>query len=507
MKTALLLALIMSPVMALGALVDPKLQNFARGQNGTVRVMALMELPPANQLPSRADSVIVRKFLRQATATAFKALKKDLQESVRRGDIRVKNIFSINLSFTADVNPAGLRAMATAEGLTKIYADGEISYAMPLRKQYVPGRFTESIPYDIQAMGLDKLWKENPEIIGTGVLVGHIDTGVDGKHPALAGKIAAFYDASRDRLAEPFDADEHGSHTAGTVLGSPQSGLPLGVAPGARLISSAALSGYDHMLKAMEFMLDPDKNPDTNDQPRLVTNSWHAGGAPDMEAFYRAINAWEAAGILTIFSAGNSGPRPGSITRPKEHPQAFAVAATGPGGQIASFSSRGPAMYQGKEIAKPDLSAPGVDIVSTVPGGKMAAMSGTSMAAPHVAGLAALLYQIEPNLTPQKMRELMLRSADFVDVNGQSINEPRWNANFGFGHANAYKAVNNLKKLRGSQERRWGNFMIAPAMEIMEGVQNIAVKAQEDLMGFSETSTLFQSFPTQSEQWIDGASL
>lgn len=507
MRALTLIFSLLLPMISLAALVDPQLERFARGNRGTARVMALMSLPSSAQLPARADARTVRRFLRDATAHSWKGLKKDLYDSVSRGDIRVKGIYFVNLSFTADVTPAGLRAIANAEGVTKVYADGEISYAKPLRVQMVPGRFTESIPYDIQAMALDRLWAERPDVIGTGVLVGHIDTGVDGKHPALAGKVAGFYDAEQDRMTEPRDDGSHGTHTAGTVLGSPQNGLPLGVAPGAKLLSSGALGGYDQMLKAMEFMLDPDKNPETNDQPRLITNSWHAGGAPDMEAFYRAINAWEAAGILTIFSAGNMGPEPGSITRPKEHPLAFAVAATGPGGKIAPFSSRGPAVFQGKEVAKPDVSAPGVDIVSSVPGGKMAAMSGTSMAAPHVAGLAALLYQLEPGLTPQKIREIMMMSADYVDASGQTINEPRWNANFGFGHANAYKAVGAVTKLRGRQEKRWGHFMMAPAMEILSGVQNIVVDTQEDLMGLSKTAPLFQEYPTFTHQWVDGRTL
>lgn len=506
MRAALLISLLMSPVMALAALVDPKLQDFARGNQGNVRVMALMELPSSNALPPRATPAMVRRFLYQETGNAWNRIQNELNSSLSRGEIRVRGVYAVNLSFTADVTPAGLRAMAGSNRITKIYADGEISFQRPMNVQFVPGRFTETIPYDIQAMSLDKLWAEHPEVLGTGVVVGHIDTGVDAKHPALAGKIVGFYDGQNDRVSEPFDMDTHGTHTAGTILGSPQNGLPLGVAPGARMVSAAGLVGYDAMLKSMEFMLDPDKNPDTNDQPRLVSNSWHAGNAPDMEAFYRAINAWEAAGILTIFSAGNSGPRPGTITRPKEHPLSFAVAATGPGGKIAGFSSRGPALFNGKEVSKPDVSAPGVDIVSTMPGGRMAAMSGTSMAAPHVAGLAALLYQIEPGLTPDKVRELITLSADYVDAEGRPMNEPRWNPVFGFGHANAYKTVTNLMRMRGGAERRWGNFMMAPAMEIMGSVKNM-MSTTPIFSELSKTEVLFNAYPTSSDNWVDGHSL
>ncbi|MBX3035104.1 MAG: S8 family serine peptidase [Bdellovibrionaceae bacterium] len=449
MKSLIFVSLLF-PLGAMAALVDPRLQNFAAGQTGKARVVALMDLKTSRPLPVRANAPGLRRYLNDELQIAWKRVESSLTTEISRGDISKLNFYAINLSFTADVTPQGLRALARAPGVSKVYANAQVAVGRPVNERVVSG-LRNQMPYDLLAMKLDELWQTHPELVGNGVLVGHIDTGVDGRHGALAGKVTLFYDARKGRTADPYDADTHGTHTAGTVAGSGVGGAPMGVAPGSRLISAAGLTGYEDVLKSMSFMLNPDGQADSNMKPRLVTNSWNCQGAPDVELFYRAISAWEAGGILTVFSAGNSGPRPRSITKPHEHPLSFSVAATGPNGRIADFSSRGPGVFNGQDTMKPDLGAPGVDIISSVPGGGYKAMSGTSMAAPHVAGLAAILYQVDPGLTPAKIREIMLRATDSVDDKGQPQNEPRWNAVFGFGHANALKAVSILKAQMGAR--------------------------------------------------------
>jgi len=306
-------------------------------------------------------------------------------------------------------------------------------------------------------------------------------------------------------LKEPYDAGSHGTHTAGTILGGDRQNTIIGVAPKARLIASAALSGYDHMLRAMEFMLDPDKNPSTNDRPRLVSNSWNTGGAPDQELFYRAISAWEAAGILPVFSAGNAGPGPKTITPPHEHPGVIAVAATGPDGKAADFSSRGPGIFQGKETQKPDLSAPGVNIISTVPGGKLQAMSGTSMACPHAAGVAALIFQVNPNLNPAQVREVMVKTLKFVDANGSPMDKQVWNPVYGFGRLNAMAAI---QAVSGVGKIRRVSAQLSPTAILPNLIGEIeSLTSQLSKMDFVGSADLTESFPTDSTQWIDGNTL
>ncbi|HEX4925012.1 MAG TPA: S8 family serine peptidase [Bdellovibrionales bacterium] len=441
---AALLAVVLTSLNAgAEALIDPALLKFAeqRGSQQRTRIIALLEVPAAAvQLPLKYDTGAVISYLKRISRLAFDGLPRDVQAQ-QDPDLQIQEFFWINLSFSASVTPAGLMKVAKLYGVKKIYAIHNVNYPTPL-----PGTGSDiDWPYNAIDTGLDKVVKEAPQIDGRGVLIGHIDTGVDGKHPALSGKIALFFDGQK--IAQPTDSAQHGTHTAGTILGGNRESDLIGVAPGAKLISAGFLRGYDEVLRGMQWMLDPDGNPKTQDTPAIVSNSWNAQGAPDLELFYRAISSWEAAGIVTVFSAGNAGPSPKSITAPHEHPDVLAVAATGPDGKVARFSSRGPAVYKGQEIAKPDVSAPGVDINSAIPGGRYGKFSGTSMACPHVAGTAALLLQVNPKLNPAQVREVLRQTTTAVDLDGKPTPKRVWNMAYGLGKLNIYDAVKTAIRL------------------------------------------------------------
>lgn len=498
-------SLLLAPVVALAALVDPQLQNFARGSAGNVAsVIVLFQAPARPNFAPRSPVSLIRRTLADQVSTAWARLQGNAGGDIARGDIRLVELHGINMSAVLDVSPNGLRTLANAPGIDKIYLNGRVILDRPVAK-LASARFAAALPYDISEMALDQMIKAYPTLNGQGVLVGHIDTGVDGRHPALAGKIATFYDASKGKVVEPFDAGEHGTHTAGTVLGSAKDGFPMGVAPGARLVAVAGLTGYSQMLKGMEYIMNPDGKAESNLTPRLVTNSWNCDGAPDVELFYRAISAWEAAGILPVFSAGNSGPRPGTITHPHEHPNAFAIAAAGPGGKIADFSSRGPGRFNNQPTQKPDVTAPGVNIVSAKPGGGYQTMSGTSMSTPHVAGLIALLVQAAPQLTNQQIRDVVSHSADYVDEAGNPQAAYQWNANFGFGRVNALKAVNLLKSLLTNQRQKWAS-LLSPVLDLRLGY---AAKVQTlgPLDGAQDERNVFAGFRTDHSRWIEASEL
>lgn len=452
--------------------IDRELVNFARSQGAvrkTVRVVALLDAGRAAQAPRRYDHRNVLRFLRSRAEQSKELVIRHLAQVPDGEQVHVVNFHWINNSLVADVTPDGLKALAKAPGIERVYLNRKIDEIRPYARRPVSrgilmGIAGEQWPYSLKDIGVDRLADELPQVDGSGVMIGSIDTGIDGKHPALAGKISVFYNAATGKHVEPFDEDSHGTHTVGTMVGGDRKNVKIGVAPGARIIGSAALSGYDAMLKAMEFMLDPDGKPETADFPRAINNSWNCNGAPDVELFYRAINAWEAAGILPVFSAGNSGPRDETITKPHEHPSVIAVAATGSDGKVTNFSSRGPARYKGQITQKPDISAPGHEIVSTMPGNRMEAMSGTSMAAPHVTGAAALLFQVNPKLTPAQAREILTKSAMFVDLSGNSIDQQVWNKAYGLGRMNVYDAVKMAIRTAGSSLRqgRGGLAQIAP---------------------------------------------
>ena len=261
--------------------------------------------------------------------------------------------------------------------------------------------------------------REATGLTGAGVRIGSIDTGVDASHPDLQGKIVAWQDFVAGSAA-PYDDNGHGTHTIGSMVG----GSGIGVAPGASVLVAKAI-GADGVgrgsaiLAAAQWLADPDGDPATPDQPAVINNSW--AGSQSMNPWFRPmVREWRTLGIVPVFAAGNGGPAPSTIESPADYPEALAVGATDQTGTIAPFSARGPVVWSdpdgtgpaaGTLLAKPDLVAPGVGITSTAPGGGYQTMSGTSMAAPLVAGAAALVRQAAPTLSAAAVMNLLRQSA------------------------------------------------------------------------------------------------
>ena len=311
----------------------------------------------------------------------------------------------------------------------------------------------------IAAIGADRVWRELG-IDGTGVIVGIIDTGVDGLHPALAGRWhgnhvpagQAWLDAADFGAPDfPEDAHYHGTHVMGTICGQAP-GDSIGVAPGATWIASNAIyvgPGTDldnAVLASLEFMADPDGDPATaGDVPAVVENSWGVDegttGYVDCDSrWWDAIDACEAAGVALVWSAGNDGPVSGSVRSPADRASSpantFCVGATETGAPwlIADFSSRGPSGCGGEYAMKPEVSAPGVDILSATPGGGYISLSGTSMAGPHVAGVIALMVQANPDLDVTTIKQILMETA-------RDMGDPGEDNVYGHGLIDAYAAV------------------------------------------------------------------
>ena len=260
--------------------------------------------------------------------------------------------------------------------------------------------------WNVKALNADRVW-QFADARGAGIVVGSSDSGVDGAHPALApgfrGGDDSWYDPWNDTTS-PTDQNGHGTHTLGSALGRDG----IGVAPDASWIGCVNLArnlgSPSHYLDCLQFMLAPfphDGDPFRDGRPdraaHVLTNSW---GCPELEGcdgrvLRPAVAALTAAGIFVVAAAGNTGSRCGSITdEPATDPGAFAVGAVTEDREVADFSSRGPV----PGASKPDAMAPGVDILSALPGGGYGALDGTSMAAPHVAGVVALMWSANPRL-------------------------------------------------------------------------------------------------------------
>jgi len=273
---------------------------------------------------------------------------------------------------------------------------------------------------NLQAIHVPAVWDLG--VTGAGIVVADQDTGFDWTHPAIQaqyrgwdGQMAShdynWHDAWDDK-AVPWDDDMHGTHTMGTILGDDGAGNRIGVAPGARWIGCRNMRrGFGNpgaYLECMEFLLapyphggDPFRDGDVTQAPHVVNNSWGCpsweGCAPDTLA--RASQTLRVAGVMMVVSVGNEGPACETVLHPPaNYDDVFSVGATDLSGQtIAFFSSRGPA----EDGVKPDISAPGQAIRSSVPGGGYMRADGTSMAGPHVVGVVALIWSAAPELLGQ----------------------------------------------------------------------------------------------------------
>ncbi len=253
-------------------------------------------------------------------------------------------------------------------------------------------------------IGADKVWASGDT--GAGVVVGSSDTGVDGEHEALAGNYRGGTDSWYDpwnHSTTPVDNGGHGTHTTATAVGAGG----VGVAPGATWMACVNLdrdlANPGYYLDCLQYMLapfavggDPLRDGNPARAADVLTNSWACTPIEGCDAgsLRAAVSALSTAGIFVVAAAGNSGPRCGSILDPPAiYPSALTVAAVDGSGKVAAFSSRGE-----PGSGKPDIAAPGVDILSAVPGGGYTRLEGTSMAAPHVAGVVALMWSANPAL-------------------------------------------------------------------------------------------------------------
>lgn len=342
-------------------------------------------------------------------------------------------------AIAAKVSSKELANMQRDPNIEKVISNGPIFLDKPVAERTLRPPQTESNLNEALILHkVDQLIAEGIDINKPGKLLGVVDTGVDGKHPELAGKIIRFMNMA-DGSAVPVDTSDHGTHVSGIIAGGNVAGLQLGVYPGAKLIATAALSSIANFLKGWQWILDPDGNPQTNDYPFAINNSWHIGNA-DPAPFYRAIETFKRADILICFSAGNTGSS--GITHPKEHPLTFTSAAVDKNGVIGSFSSWGPALWLDQKINKPEIATMGVAVYSTLPGGGYGRKTGTSMASPFTTGAIGLLGAYFPKLSPYKIAEVLLNTTQEAPFPLRK----EWHKKYGQGLMNVYAAFQVLKK-------------------------------------------------------------
>lgn len=380
----------------------------------------------------------------ESRTKVVKSLKLGLKSHLReiaefvKPEHRPNELWAAN-AVVLDLTPAQIKEIKTRPGVRDVLpVDSDIRVPDTSEKP-VTGT-PRAIQWGVAKMQAPKVWEEL-KIDGSGVVVGHLDTGVAGNHPAFEGQIIRFRDfTNTSTTTVSFDDQGHGSHSAGSIAGKTDG---IGVAPGAKLVVGKIFTGSgstttEYILSAMQWMLDPDDNPETDDAPRLVSNSWGSSSSTDTK-FWDIVEAWVAAGIVPVFSAGNSGYYGAStIGTPAAYPHSFAIGATTNTDTRAAFSSRGPVVWKEGEQSvtyiKPDVSGPGNNIISAKNTGGLTNMSGTSMSCPHIAGMIALMFQANPKLGIDEVRAICGQTS--VD-----LGTPGKDNEFGEGRVDAYKAV------------------------------------------------------------------
>ena len=271
----------------------------------------------------------------------------------------------------------------------------------------------ENIGWNISNTNADDFWTAL-EIFGENILVANIDTGVRYTHEALATRYACFDQPSHTNCwlnpddatsITPVDANGHGTHTMGSMVGlSPDGNYQIGMAPNAQWIACQGCDGTGcdatDLMACADWILAPGEDP--ANRPQVVNNSWGSTVDGD-DWFVPYVEAWRAAGIFPAFSAGNHGPLCGTMGDPGSYQQSFASAAHDRTEVEYAIGSRGPSAFGHDPYTKPNISAPGVDIMSSYNSSNTAyvEMDGTSMASPHTAGAVALLWSCNPALVGQ----------------------------------------------------------------------------------------------------------
>ncbi len=331
----------------------------------------------------------------------------------------------------------------------------------------------------------DQLWTLGFK--GQGIVIGSGDTGVQWDHPALKphyrgwnGSSADHNDNWHDSIHDsssgscgfdspaPCDDFGHGTHTTGTAIGDDGSGNQIGVAPGAQWIGcrnmDQGIGTPARYIECFEFFLAPypltgtvaDGTPDL--APDVTTNSWTCpiseGCSADIPNVLRAaIQAQQAAGILTVVAAGNDGPDCSSVAEPPSiYGEAYTVGALQTGSDsIAFFSGRGPVTFDGSSRRKPDISAPGTNVRSSVRGNGYGNLSGTSMATPAVAGAVALLWSALPALRGQMSMTEQILNDSAVPLDSTVCGSTGWpNNTFGYGRLDVKAAYDLAGLLAGA---------------------------------------------------------
>lgn len=398
------------------------------------------------------DQEDVRRFSGQNRPARLKAVVNALRNRANASQKRLRTLLRVRkaqgkvgrITYFWVFN--GLEITATAEVIQELANRPEVLKITPNSTVSAPiVTATGGAPEpNLALVNAPALWALG--IQGQGVVVANMDTGVDITHPDLAaqwrGGSNSWFDPYGQHPTVPADLNGHGTWTMGVMVGREAGGTAIGMAPQAQWIAVKIFNDQGSATAAaihqgFQWLLDPDGDPNTADAPQVVNNSWSYGNPGCDLEFQLDLQALRGAGIVPIVSAGNYGPGGSTSVSPANYPEAFAVGAINNSNLIYASGSRGPSGCGEAATIYPELVAPGVGVNTSDLYGFYTSSSGTSLAAPHVAGGLALLLSAYPNLSVDQQETALINGAADLGADGADND-------FGYGRLDvlaAYQAI------------------------------------------------------------------
>ena len=449
------------------------------------------DLSGARRLATKSEKA--RFVYDRLTATAARSQERAVR-LLREKNAAVNGLFLVNALAVQKADAALIRELAQMNEVKWVGADPWVQFEGSVETTAAaPAAERGTVEWGVQRIKAPDVWAKG--YTGQGITIGGADTGYDWLHPTLQPHYRGYssfagitdhnynwHDAihdysplNLDSLGNPVGTNPcgfntvapcadgaHGTHTMGTMIGDDGLGNQIGVAPGASWIGCRNMErGWGQpstYLECFQWFLAPTdlngQNPNPGKAPHVINNSWYCAyeeGCTDMvinDLLRVAIVNLKASGVFVVVSNGNFGNLGcASVTIPAIFEESFSIGAIQYNDSIAGFSSLGPVVTDGNLRIKPNVSAPGQDVRSSVPNGNFANFSGTSMSGPHVAGLVALVLSAQPKLIGQvEVLENLIETTaipafdqrDCSDNGGQAYP----NNTYGFGKVNALDAVN-----------------------------------------------------------------
>jgi subtilisin family serine protease len=446
--------------------IDPQVLQSVRGGKTATYWVILRQRADLSGAASIKSWIARGWYVYNKLAGVARSSQRGVRALLARWGARYQSFWIIN----------AFRITSEAGTLASVAARPEVARVVPDWSARIPRvRMTAdvaAIEWNIQRVRAPEVWSQYDDR-GQNVTVANIDTGVQFDHPALKRQYRGistvgttvkhdynWWDPSHTcPQPAPCDNVGHGTHTMGTIVGDDHANNQIGVAPQAHWIAAKGCEDVTcssfALMSSGQWMLAPTKqngqDPRPDLRPQAVNNSWSSANGSD--TFYQAIvQSWVAAGIFPVFSVGGNGPGCGTVGAPASYPESYGVSAFDMNDNIASFASRGPSPLGG--AIKPNVTAPGVSIRSSVPGNGYLIFSGTSMATPHVVGAVALIWTGAPAFRGNIAGTRSIIDQTAIDSSDlQCGGTPGNNNVYGEGRLDAFAAVTKAKGLSGEAHR------------------------------------------------------